>query len=90
MPERTAGELPDSAWTATSTTRRRDGTEVTEQHSALRHTPAEGDFALTLASARWKKDGELFRRHAFVAHEGRRADPAAVMARHRLNGGKEQ
>ena len=90
VPARTATELPDSAWTAASTTRWRDGTEVTEQHAALRHTPAESEFTMTLACARWKKDGELFWRHAFVAHDGQRADPAAVLARHRLKGGKEQ
>jgi hypothetical protein len=40
--------------------------------------------------ARWKKGDELFWRHGFVAHEGRRSDAGAVMARHRLKGGKEQ
>jgi hypothetical protein len=64
--------------------------EVTEQHAGLRHTVAESDFTMTLAVARWKKDDELFWRYAFVAHEGRRTDAGAVMARHRLKGGKEQ
>jgi hypothetical protein len=90
VPERSAAELPDSAWTAASTTRWRDGTAVTAQHAALRHTPAESDFTMTLACARWKQDGELFWRHAFVAHDGQRKDPAAVLTRHRLKGGKEQ
>lgn len=80
----TLGALPalESRW--------RHGVEVTEQHAGIRHTVAESGFTMTLAVARWKKDDERFWRHAFVAHEGRRADPAAVMAWHRLKGGKEQ
>lgn len=90
VPERTAAALPASAWTAASKNRWRDGTEVTEEHAGIRHTTEGSDFTFTLACARWKKDGEMFWRHAFVAHEGRRTNPAAVMARHRLKGGKEQ
>jgi hypothetical protein len=90
VPERTAAELPDSAWSPVTQSRWRNGVEVTEQHAGLRHTTAESDFTMTLAAARWKKDGELFWRYAFVAHEGRRSDAQAVMARHRLKGGKEQ
>lgn len=90
VPERTAAELPPSAWSAARQSRWRNGVEVTEQHAGLRHTVAESDFTMTLAAARWKKDDELFWRYAFVAHEGRRTDAEAVMARHRLKGGKEQ
>jgi hypothetical protein len=90
VPERTAAALPESAWSPAAQTRWRNAVEVTEQHAGLRHTVAESDFTMTLAAARWKKDGELFWRYAFVAHEGRRSDAAAVMARHRLKGGKEQ
>lgn len=89
-PERTAAALPDRFWTAASTTRWRDGSEVTEQHADLRHSPAQSDFTFPLACARWKKDGEMFWRYAFVAHDTRRTDAAAVMARHRLKGAKEQ
>lgn len=90
VPERTAAALPESAWSAAAQSRWRNGVEVTEQHAGIRHTTAGSDFTMTLAVARWKKDDELFWRHAFVAHEGRRTDAAAVMARHRLKGGKEQ
>ena len=90
MPERTAAALPENVWSAAAKTRWRAGIEVTEPHAGLRHTVAGSDFPLTLASARWKKDGELFWRYAFVAHDGRRSDAGAVMARHRLKGGKEQ
>lgn len=90
VPERTAAALPESAWQAAPQTRWRDGTEVTEHHAGIRHTPAEGNFTFPLATARWKKEGEMFWRYAFVAHDERRTDAAAVMARHRLKGGKEQ
>jgi hypothetical protein len=40
--------------------------------------------------ARWKKGDELFWRYGFVAPDGRRFDTGAVLARHRLQGGKEQ
>jgi hypothetical protein len=90
VPERTAAALPEGAWSPATETRWRNGVEVTEQHAGIRHTVAESDFTMTLACARWKKDDELFWRYAFVAHDGRRPDAAAVMARHRLKGGKEQ
>lgn len=90
VPERTAAALPEAAWQAASQTRWRDGTEVTEQHAGIRHTPEDSGFTFPLAVARWKKDDEIFWRYAFVAHEGRRGDAGAIMARHRLKGGKEQ
>jgi len=90
VPERTAGALPESAWKGAHQTRWRDGTEVTEQHAGIRHTPEDSGFTFPLAVARWKKDGEMFWRYAFVAHDERRSDAEAVMARHRLKGGKEQ
>ena len=90
VPERTAAARPESAWSPARQTRWRNGVEVTEQHAGLRHAVAESDFTLTLACARWKKDQELFWSYAFVAHDARRTDADAVMARHRLKGGKEQ
>jgi hypothetical protein len=90
VPERTAAALPERVWQAAPQTRWRDGTEVTEHHACIRHTPEGSDFTFALAVARWKKDDEMFWRHAFVAHDEQRSDAAAVMARHRLKGGKEQ
>jgi DDE family transposase len=90
VPERTAAALPQRAWSPATQTRWRNGVEVTEQHAGIRHSVAESDFTMTLAVARWKKEDELFWRYAFVAHEGRRHEAQAVMARHRLKGGKEQ
>ena len=90
VPERTAAALPETAWNPAQTTRWRNGQEVTEQHAGIRHTPGESQFTFPLAVARWKKEGEMFWRYAFVAHEEGRRDAAAIMARHRLKGGKEQ
>ena len=40
--------------------------------------------------ARWKQADDLFWRYGCVAHEGRRSDAGAVLARQRFKGGKEQ
>lgn len=90
VPERTAAGLPENVWSSAEKTRWRDGQEMTEQHAGIRHSVAGNDFAFPLAVARWQKGDELFWRYAFVAHDPRRADAGAVMARHRLKGGKEQ
>lgn len=90
VPERTAAALPESQWRPAQKTTWRDGTEVIEQHAGLRHAPADSPFAFPLAAARWKKDDELFWRYGFVAHDARRHDAGAILARHRLKGGKEQ
>ncbi len=90
VPERTAAAQPASAWHAALQTRWRDGTEVTEQPAGIRHTPQDSDFTFPLAAARGKKAGEQFWRCAFVAHDERRSDAEAILARHRLKGGKEQ
>jgi hypothetical protein len=90
VPERTAAALPESAWSQAQAARWRNGQEVIEQHAGIRHTPAESQFTFPLAAARWKKEGEMFWRYAFVAHDERRAEAGAIMARHRLKGGKEQ
>jgi hypothetical protein len=89
VPERTAAALPATAWPAARQTTWRDGTAVTEQHADLRHTTAASAFTFPLAVARWKKDGEMFWRYGFVAHDERRSDAEAILARHRLKGGKE-
>lgn len=89
-PERTAAALPQNAWPTALQTTWRDGAEVTEQHAGIRHTPAGSEFTFPLAVARWKKEDDLFWRYGFAAHDQRRADAQAILARHRLKGGKEQ
>jgi hypothetical protein len=90
VPERTAAAQPESAWSPAQTTTWRDGTVITEQFLRLRHTPQASQFTFPLATVRWKKDGELFWRYSFVACDETRTDAAAILARHRLKGGKEQ
>ena len=90
VPERTAAARPEKTWHAARQTTWRDGTEVTAQHAGIRHTPADSEFTFPLAVARWKQDDELFWRYGFVAHDERRSDAEALLARHRLKGGKEQ
>ena len=89
VPERTAAAPPENAWRAALKTIWRDGTEVTEQHAGIRHMSGESEFTFPLAVARWKKNDEMFWRYGFVAHDQARTDAEAVMARHRLKGGKE-
>lgn len=90
LPERTAAALPENAWSPALKTLWGDGTGITEQHTRIRHTPQNSEFTFPLAVARWKKDGEMFWRYAFVACDERRTDAAAILSRHRLKGGKEQ
>jgi hypothetical protein len=90
VPERTAAALPENVWQAARQTTWRNGTALTEQHAGIRHTTEGSDFTFPLSVARWKKDDEMFWRYAFVAHDQRRSDAEAIMARHRLKGGKEQ
>jgi hypothetical protein len=90
VPERTAAALPENAWSSAVQTVWRDGTRVTEQHTRIRHTPEESKFTFPLATVRWQKADEMFWRYAFVACDERRTDAAAILARHRLKGGKEQ
>jgi len=90
VPERTAAALPPGVWSPERQAVWRDGTRITEQHTRLRHTPQDSICTFNLATARWKKEGEMFWRYAFVACDEKRADAAAIMARHRLKGGKEQ
>jgi len=64
---------------------------VTETYAWVVHTPEGMDRAQTFAVCRWKKEGELFWRYAFVACEvNATRTPRAVFERHRLKGACEQ
>lgn len=88
--ERTASEQPESAWSKAVESVWRDGTKMTEQHCLIRHTPAESQTTFTFAAVRYRKEGEMFWSHRFLACEGTRTDAAAIFARHKLKGEKEQ
>jgi hypothetical protein len=68
----------------------RDDAEVTKQYAGIRHTPQDSQFTFPLAVARRKKDDEIFWSCALVAHDQQRGGAEAIMARHRLKGGREQ
>ena len=81
--ERLAGELPEARWSPSN--------ERGEQFTWLRHTPGEAKAAVTFATLRRKRDGDLLWRYAFVACEpGEGWEPQAVFQRHALKGDKER
>lgn len=88
--ERTAAGQPESAWGPALEAKWRDGSPITEQHCLIRHTPAEGEATFEFAAVRFRKGGEMFWHYRFLACEGVRRDAAAIFARHKLKGEKEQ
>lgn len=88
--ERTAADQPQAAWSAPVQSIWRDGSPITEQHCLIRHTPAESQDTFVFAAVRFRKEGEMFWNYRFLAFEGKRPDAAAIFARHKLKGEKEQ
>jgi hypothetical protein len=88
--ERTAAAQPESAWSAPVQSVWRDGCPITEQHCLIRHTPEASEAAFEFAAVRFCKEGEMFWSYRFLACEGTRRDAAAIFARHKLKGEKEQ
>lgn len=88
--ERTAQEQPETAWGPSQSGRWRDGSEITEQHCIIRHTPEDSEVSFHVAAVRFRGEGEMFWRYRFVACDGVRRDAAAIFARHKLKGEKEQ
>ena len=88
--ERTAGEQPEVVWGKAQAARWRDGSAITEQHCRVRHTPEGSEQTFDFATVRFRAQQEMFWNYRFVACEGKRADAAAVFARHKLKGEKEQ
>jgi hypothetical protein len=88
--ERTAAEQPETSWGQAVESKWRDGAPVTEQHCLIRHTPAAGAQTFTFAAVRFRKEGEMFWNYRFLACDGTRGDAAAIFARHKLKGEKEQ
>jgi hypothetical protein len=68
----------------------RDGATITEQHCRIRHTPEGSAQTFTFATGRFQRADELFWNYRFLACDETRPDAAAVFARHRLKGEKEQ
>lgn len=88
--ERTAAGQPETAWSAPVPSVWRDGSSITEQHCLIRHTPEGSQQTFEFAAVRFRKEGEMFSNYRFLACEGARRDAAAIFARHKLKGEKEQ
>lgn len=84
--DRLAAELPEGQWSACPAAE-----ELQEQYAWLRHQPGECAQAQTFAVVRWKQEGDLLWRYAYVVCQPSEVkDPKAIFERHRLKGAKEQ
>jgi len=84
--DRLAAQLPDSQWSALPAV-----DQPQEQYAWVKHQPGEREHVQKFATVRWKKDGDLMWRYAYVACKaGDKDSPQAVFERHRLKGAKEQ
>jgi hypothetical protein len=84
--DRLAAELPESQWSAKPAS-----DQLQEHYAWLKHQPGECQGAQKLATLRWKKEGDLMWRYAYVVCQpGEKDSPAGVFERHRLKGAKEQ
>jgi len=87
--ERLAAAQPEAVWSASRPAKWRDGSAITEQHCRVRHQPEGCQQPQTFAVVRFKGADEFFWNCRFVACDPDRADAAAIFARHRLKGDKE-
>ena len=84
--ERLAGELPDNQWSAPT-----PADPLQEQFTWLKHQPGECQTPQRFATVRWKEEGDLMWRYAFVVCQSpQETSPQAVFQRHQLKGAKEQ
>lgn len=84
--DRLAAELPESQWSALPPL-----DQPQEQYTWIKHQPGECAQAHKFATVRWKKDGDLMWRYAYVVCQaGDKDSPQVVFERHHLKGAKEQ
>lgn len=84
--DRLAAELPESQWSALPPV-----DQPQEQYTWVKHQPGECAQVEKFATVRWKNEGDLLWRYAYVACKAAEKDsPQAVFERHHLKGGKEQ
>ena len=89
--ERQAQSWPEAQWTDSTTVPWKNGEEIQEQYTWIKHQPEQAAEPILFAAVRSKGEKELFWRYAFVACErGRQGSPKAVFERHHLKGHKEQ
>ena len=84
--DRLAAELPESQWSALP-----PADQPQEQYTWVKHQPGECAQVEKFATVRWKLEGDLLWRYAYVACKaGEKDTPQAVFERHHLKGAKEQ
>jgi hypothetical protein len=84
--DRLAAELPESQWS-----RLPAAAQPQEQSTWLKHQPGECAQVQQFATRRWKQEGDLMWRYAYVVCQpGEKDTPQGVLERHRLKGAKEQ
>jgi hypothetical protein len=84
--DRLAAELSESQWSA-----RPPADQPQEQYTWVKHQPGECAQVEKFATVRWKKEGDLLWRYAYVACKaGEKDTPQGVFERHHLKGAKEQ
>ena len=84
--DRLAAELPESQWSPLPA-----AAQPQEQSTWLKHQPGECARVQKFATLRWKQEGDLMWRYAYVVCQpGEKDTPQGVLERHRLKGAKEQ
>ena len=84
--DRSAAQLPENQWSVLPA-----ADQPQEQYTWVKHQPGEGAQAEKFATVRWKDDGDLMWRYAYVVCQaGEKDTPRAVFERHHLKGAKEQ
>lgn len=84
--DRLAAELPHCQWSALP-----PADQPQEQYTWVKHQPGECAQVEKFATVRWKQEGDLLWRYAYVVCKaGEKDTPQAVFERHHLKGAKEQ
>ena len=84
--DRLAAELPENQWSSPLPAR-----PLQEQYTWVKHQPGECAQVQRFATVRWKNEGDLMWRYAYVVCQADAKDtPPAVFERHHLKGAKEQ
>jgi hypothetical protein len=84
--DRLAAELPPSQWSPLPPV-----DQPQQQYTWVKHQPGECAHVETFATVRWKNEGDLMWRYAYVACQAAEQDtPRRVFERHHLKGAKEQ
>lgn len=84
--DRLASEVLESQWSPLP-----PAGQPQEQYTWVKHQPGECAQVETFATVRWKNNGDLFWRYAYVVcRAGEKDSPRAVFERHHLKGAKER